>query len=169
LALIPIDALDIDETWDMAGMRGTGSHTLVADDVFIPDHRMRHFGAVLGGPPEAAEPLYRVPLGSMPLMLVGPMLGSAQAAFDLVMATVAAGKPMAMSNYSRLADSPSVQAALADAATSIDTARLHLYRSADAIDATAAAGGAFEPLERARIRMTRGTRQPAYALRWSYC
>jgi 3-hydroxy-9,10-secoandrosta-1,3,5(10)-triene-9,17-dione monooxygenase len=156
LALIPIDALDIDETWDMAGMRGTGSHTLVADEVFIPDRRIRQFGAVLGGPAEAAEPLYRVPLGSMPLMLVGPMLGSTQAAFDLVMETVAMGKPMAMSNYGRLADSPSVQTALADAATSIDTARLHLYRSADILDATAAAGGAFEPLGRARVRMDAG-------------
>jgi 3-hydroxy-9,10-secoandrosta-1,3,5(10)-triene-9,17-dione monooxygenase len=156
LALIPSNALDIDETWDMAGMRGTGSHTLVADEVFIPDHRIRQFGAVLAGPDEAAEPLYRVPLGSMPLMLVGPMLGSAQAAFDLVMETVAVGKPMAVSNYGRLADSPSVQAALADAATSIDTARLHLYRSADVLDATAAAGGAFEPLVRARVRMDAG-------------
>lgn len=156
LALIPIDALDIDETWDMAGMRGTGSHTLVADEVFIPDRRIRQFGAVLAGPDEAAEPLYRVPLGSMPLMLVGPMLGSAQAAFDLVMETVAEGKPMAVSNYGRLADSPSVQAALADATTSIDTARLHLYRSADILDATAAAGGVFEPLVRARVRMDAG-------------
>ena len=156
LALIPIDELVIDETWDVAGMRGTGSHTLVADEVFIPDRRVREFGSVLAGPDEAAEPLYRVPLGSMPMMLVGPMLGSAQAAFDLVMETVAVGKPMAMSNYGRLADSPSVQAALADAATFIDSARLHLYRSADMLDATAAAGGALEPLGRARVRMDAG-------------
>jgi 3-hydroxy-9,10-secoandrosta-1,3,5(10)-triene-9,17-dione monooxygenase len=156
VALIPTTALEIDDTWDMAGMRGTGSHTLVADSVFIPDHRLRRFAAVLGGPAEAVEPLYRVPLGSMPLMLVGPMLGSAQAAFDLVMEKVAAGKPMAMSNYGRLADPPSVQAALADAATFIDTARLHLYRSADMLDATAASGGAVDPLARARVRMDAG-------------
>jgi alkylation response protein AidB-like acyl-CoA dehydrogenase len=156
LALIPTDTLVIDETWDMTGMRGTGSHTLVADSVFVPDRRIRRFGAVLAGSAEAVEPLYRVPLGSMPLMFVGPMLGSAQAAFDLVMETVAAGKPMAMSNYGHLADSPSVQAALADAATLIDTARLHLYRSADMLDATAASGEAFEPLKRARVRMDAG-------------
>jgi 3-hydroxy-9,10-secoandrosta-1,3,5(10)-triene-9,17-dione monooxygenase len=156
LALIPTDALQIEDTWDMAGMRGTGSHTLVADSVFIPDRRVRRFAAVLGAPAEDAEPLYRVPLGSMPLMLVGPMLGWTQAAFDLVMETVAAGKPMAMSNYGRLADSPSVQAALADAATFIDTARLHLHRSAEILDATAASGRTFEPLARARVRMDAG-------------
>jgi 3-hydroxy-9,10-secoandrosta-1,3,5(10)-triene-9,17-dione monooxygenase len=156
VALIPTDALAIDDTWDMIGMRGTGSHTLVAASVFVPEHRIRRFGAVLAGPTEAAEPLYRVPLGSMPLMFLGPMLGSAQAAFDLVVETVATGKPMAMSNYGRLADSPSVQAALADAATFIDTARLHLYRSADWLDATAAAGGTFNLPSRARLRMDAG-------------
>jgi 3-hydroxy-9,10-secoandrosta-1,3,5(10)-triene-9,17-dione monooxygenase len=156
VALIPTDALAIDDTWDMIGMRGTGSHTLVAASVFVPEHRIRRFGTVLAGPTEAAEPLYRVPLGSMPLMFLGPMLGSAQAAFDLVVETVATGKPMAMSNYGRLADSPSVQAALADAATFIDTARLHLYRSADWLDATAAAGGTFDLLSRARLRMDAG-------------
>jgi alkylation response protein AidB-like acyl-CoA dehydrogenase len=75
---------------------------------------------------------------------------------QLVVETVAAGKPMAMSHYGHLADSPSVQAALADAATFIVTARLHLYRSADMLDATAAAGGTFDLLSRARDRMDAG-------------
>src|SRR5690348_15706940 len=38
LALVPIDRLSIDNTWNMAGMRGTGSDTLVADEVHVP-HR----------------------------------------------------------------------------------------------------------------------------------
>jgi 3-hydroxy-9,10-secoandrosta-1,3,5(10)-triene-9,17-dione monooxygenase len=156
VALIPTDALTIDDTWDMLGMRGTGSHTLVADSVFVPEHRIRQFGAVLTGSAETVEPLYRVPLGSMSLMFLGPMLGSAQAAFDLIMETTTAGKPMAMSRYGRSADSPSVQAALADAATFIDTARLHLYRSADMLDTTAAAGGTLDPVSRARVRMDAG-------------
>jgi 3-hydroxy-9,10-secoandrosta-1,3,5(10)-triene-9,17-dione monooxygenase len=156
VALIPMGALAIDDTWDMIGMRGTGSHTLVADSVFVPERRIRRLGAVLAGPAEAGEPLYRVPLGSMCLMFLGPMLGSAQAAFDLVMESVSAGKPMAMSYYGHLADSPSVQAALADAAALIDTARLHLYRSATMLDATATAGETFDPLSRAQVRMDAG-------------
>ena len=31
------DGVDIIETWDTMGMRGTGSHTVVVDDVFVPD------------------------------------------------------------------------------------------------------------------------------------
>jgi alkylation response protein AidB-like acyl-CoA dehydrogenase len=34
--LAPTSDLDIERTWDTAGMRGTGSHTLVANDVFVP-------------------------------------------------------------------------------------------------------------------------------------
>src|SRR5262249_19090622 len=67
LALIPMTDLGIDDTWDMIGMRGTGSHTLVADSVFVPDRRIRRFSAVLAGPAGPAEPVYRIPLGSLPL------------------------------------------------------------------------------------------------------
>jgi alkylation response protein AidB-like acyl-CoA dehydrogenase len=31
------DGVHIDETWDTMGMRATGSHTVVLDDVFVPD------------------------------------------------------------------------------------------------------------------------------------
>lgn len=156
LALIPMQMLTIVDTWDMSGMRGTGSHTLVADSVFVPGHRIRPFATVLAGSTEATEPLYRVPVGSMPIMLLGPMLGSTQAAFDLVMETVASGKPMAMSVYGHLADSPTVQGALAEAATLIDTARLHVYRSAHMLDAAATAGEALDSVHRARVRMDAG-------------
>lgn len=36
LALVPISELRIERTWRAAGLQGTGSHTLVADDVFVP-------------------------------------------------------------------------------------------------------------------------------------
>jgi alkylation response protein AidB-like acyl-CoA dehydrogenase len=38
-ALVPIDELKIDKTWDTAGLRGTGSHTLIAEDLFVPAER----------------------------------------------------------------------------------------------------------------------------------
>jgi 3-hydroxy-9,10-secoandrosta-1,3,5(10)-triene-9,17-dione monooxygenase len=39
LALIPMRELRIEDTWFTAGMRGTGSNTLVASDVFVPSYR----------------------------------------------------------------------------------------------------------------------------------
>jgi 3-hydroxy-9,10-secoandrosta-1,3,5(10)-triene-9,17-dione monooxygenase len=36
-AFAPMTELEIEDTWHVAGMCGTGSNTLVADDVFVPD------------------------------------------------------------------------------------------------------------------------------------
>ena len=40
---LPTSALTVERTWDVAGMRGTGSHTLVAEAVPVPEHRIGHF------------------------------------------------------------------------------------------------------------------------------
>jgi 3-hydroxy-9,10-secoandrosta-1,3,5(10)-triene-9,17-dione monooxygenase len=153
LAIVPLDALSIEDTWDMVGMRGTGSHTLVAERVFVPDHRIRRFIDIAEGVAPSAEPLYQIPSGSLTLTLVAPMHGIARSVFAQTMELVDGGKPLAMSIYTRLADSPSVQAALADAANLIDSAWLHMTRSADFLGATAAAGQQPDILARARVRM----------------
>jgi len=61
LALMPMSELRIEETWFVAGMRGTGSNTLVADDVFVPDHRV--MARVRTGQNCTAEP---TPVSSRP-------------------------------------------------------------------------------------------------------
>ncbi|MFI6637563.1 hypothetical protein ACIBI7_52520 [Nonomuraea fuscirosea] len=156
LALVRVRDLTIEATWDMAGMRGTGSDTLVADKVFIPYHRLRSFSDVAVGTSFAKEPLYRVPPGSMTLTSMGPLLGAARAILRLTMEAVEDGKPMAMSLHRRLADSPSGQIALADAATLIDSAYLLLVRSAESVDAAASTDVTPGLLGRARIRMDAG-------------
>jgi alkylation response protein AidB-like acyl-CoA dehydrogenase len=156
LALVPVSSLTIEKSWDMAGMRGTGSDTLVADEVLVPYHRLRRFRDVAQGKGLPDEPLYRIPPGSMTLVSMGPLLGIARAVLQLTLEAVEGGKPMAMSLHARLADSPSVQAALAEAATLIDSAELHLTRSAEFIGAAAASGTTPTLLERARVRMEAG-------------
>ncbi len=37
--LIPMSEIEIVDDWEVLGLRGTGSRTLVLDDVFIPTHR----------------------------------------------------------------------------------------------------------------------------------
>ncbi|MFE7750257.1 acyl-CoA dehydrogenase family protein [Streptomyces sp. NPDC057428] len=156
LALVRTSDLAIEKTWDMAGMRGTGSDTFVADGVFIPHHRARNLADVAASVEQGREPLYRVPPGSVTLTSMAPLLGAARAVLQLTLETVEGGKPMGMSLHARLADSPSVQASLAEAATLIDSASLHLMRSAEAVDAAAASSAAPTLLERARVRMDVG-------------
>jgi 3-hydroxy-9,10-secoandrosta-1,3,5(10)-triene-9,17-dione monooxygenase len=102
------------------------------------------------------EPLYRIPVGSLMIALMSPLLGIGREVFRLTMETVESGKPLVNSVYRSLADSPSVQAALADAATLIDSAHLHLARSAEFLGAAAASGSTPDLLERARVRMDIG-------------
>ena len=37
--IMPMSELTIEDTWFVAGMKGTGSNTVVADRVFVPEHR----------------------------------------------------------------------------------------------------------------------------------
>lgn len=157
LALVPMSDFTIKDTWDMAGMRGTGSHTLLGDRVFVPWHRLRSFASILEGRGEAAEgPLYTIPVGSLIVTLMGPLLGIGREVFRRTMETVESGKPLTGSVYGSLADSPSVQAALADAATLVDSAHLHLARSAQFVGTAAEAGSTPGLVERARLRMDVG-------------
>jgi alkylation response protein AidB-like acyl-CoA dehydrogenase len=49
MAFAPMSELEIEDTWFVAGMCGTGSNTLVAKDVFVPDHRVLPMSKILNG------------------------------------------------------------------------------------------------------------------------
>ncbi|MBT2514112.1 acyl-CoA dehydrogenase family protein [Arthrobacter sp. ISL-30] len=161
LALIPMSELSIEDTWHVAGMRGTGSNTLVANDVFVPHYRIMSLTQAVEGkvPTEHTdEALYRsafVPVAS--LILIGPQLGLAKGALDFVKNSLAKGKGIAYTFYDRATDSGSTQINIAQAASLIDTAELHMLRAASDID-TAAKGTDYLDFEtRARVRMDVGT------------
>jgi alkylation response protein AidB-like acyl-CoA dehydrogenase len=161
LALIPRDEVTIEDTWYVAGMRGTASNTIVADKVFVPSHRILSVPPAVGGtyPTEHKdERLYRsalVPV--LALVLNGPMVGLAQGAFDLVTATLAKGRGIAYTFYDKASLAPTVQIQMADAAQLIDTAWLHLMRAADDIDRCAQGDDYMDFLTRARVRADVGT------------
>ncbi|GAA3310832.1 acyl-CoA dehydrogenase family protein [Streptomyces cinereospinus] len=160
LALIPMEDLTVEDTWHVAGMRGTGSNTLVADEVFVPSHRIMSVTRAIEGeyPTEyKEEALYRsafVPV--LALVLAGPQLGLARGALETVTASLAKGKGISYTFYDRASESPSTQMQVAEAAQLIDTAYLHLMRAADDIDAWAGAGRYMPVLNRARARMDTG-------------
>jgi 3-hydroxy-9,10-secoandrosta-1,3,5(10)-triene-9,17-dione monooxygenase len=157
VALLPVGEVAIEPTWRVAGMKGTGSDSFVVADLFVPEHRTLSMGRALAGghaPERPDEPGYRAPLSSfLAVPLTGPVLGMARAALEHTLATLAKGKPLSLSTYDHAADSPSVQLAMADAASLIDTATLHALRAADDMDGAARAGTALDVQARARIRM----------------
>ncbi|HEY0936865.1 MAG TPA: acyl-CoA dehydrogenase family protein [Trebonia sp.] len=160
VALIPRTDLSLEDTWFVAGMRSSGSNCLIADDVFVPGHRVLLMPPAIGGdyPTEylVTEPFYRsafVPV--LALVLVGPQLGLGQAALDYVIAK-AAKKPVSYTFFTTQAESAGFQLQVAEAARLLDTARLHAFRAADDIDQAAARGDYPDLLTRARIRSDTG-------------
>ena len=159
LALIPAAELTVEDTWFVAGMKSTGSNCLIAEDVFVPGHRVMSVPPAIEGhyPTEYTdETFYRsafVPV--LVLVLVGPLLGLGRAALKLV-TEKAAKKPISYTFFDKQADSVAFQLQIAEAALKIDTAHLHAYRAADDIDRAAARGEYLDYLARARVRADTG-------------
>ena len=88
-------------------------------------------------------------------MLAGPQLGLAQAALDLVLEK-APKRGISYTFYDTQTEAPTVQLAVAKAASLIDAAHLFAYRAAADIDQAAADGVYPDYAARARVRMDTG-------------
>jgi 3-hydroxy-9,10-secoandrosta-1,3,5(10)-triene-9,17-dione monooxygenase len=156
IGFAPMSEVEIEDTWFVAGMCGTGSNTLVAKDLFIPDHRILPLASALRGDyPHrrySGEPSDRWALAPiLPLLLLGPIVGTARALLEAVIdGTTKRG--ITYTTYARQADAPVVQHHIAEAALKIDSAWFHAMRAAKDLDETAAAGKQMDYLTRARIR-----------------
>lgn len=156
LGLVPRAEISLEDTWHTVGMRGTGSHTWVGENLFLPDHRLVALQSVTEPSPEFEEPLYRLPFQSVATLdLVGTLLGLGRAALAFTVAK-APTKPLHHTFFARQSDSVAVQVQVAEAALKIETARLHARRIAEELDAAAAKDGAVEYPDRARMRATVG-------------
>lgn len=155
MVAIPKADFRIEDTWYVAGMRSSGSNTIIAEDIFVPEHRYSSMipmitGGYLADHPEA--PLYRSALAPMLVMvLVGPQLGLGRAALDLVIRK-GATKSLAYTIFEQNRDSVAFQLLVAEAAMKIETAHLHAYRAADDIMRYAEAGEFPDITARARVR-----------------
>ncbi|MFJ4466979.1 acyl-CoA dehydrogenase family protein [Streptomyces sp. NPDC089424] len=155
MALVPTSALTVDDVWHVAGMRGTGSNVAVAEDVFVPDARVISLTDMANGTYRRLrpdEPRITFHL-SINLPLVATAVGIAAATLDRVVQSVADGRRAVSPLYGLVAETPAHQLNVADAAVLVDTARLHLRRAADEVDADARAGRRPALADRARLRM----------------
>jgi 3-hydroxy-9,10-secoandrosta-1,3,5(10)-triene-9,17-dione monooxygenase len=156
LGLCRASELVIEDTWHAAGMKGSGSHTIVAQEVFIPDHRLLSMAAIAGPDrptPYKDEVLYRSSLfPSIVIPILGPQLGMAARALEYVIET-APQKGIAQTTYQPQTTSIGFQASVGNASILIETAHLQAYKAADIIDDAARDGRALSDVERAKVRM----------------
>ena len=122
-AAIPVADLSIDRTWRMAGMRGTGSHTLVADDLLVRADRV-----VPASPPTLNTRLL------FAITVLAPMVGAARGALDVTTAMFASDRKPYMTAYARMGESPGARHWLADAARLVGRAERTMLAVAAASD-----------------------------------
>ena len=155
LGLIQRPEYEVQDTWFVVGMRGSGSNAIVVEDAFVPDHRILSVASALNGsfPTEFdAESLYHSAFqAAFTLVLTGAQLGLGRAALRIAIAQ-ADKRTIPNTIYNRQIDSVGFQMQIADAALLIDTAHLHVYRAAADIDESAKRGEYPSYLMRARIR-----------------
>jgi 3-hydroxy-9,10-secoandrosta-1,3,5(10)-triene-9,17-dione monooxygenase len=154
--LLPKGDYSIKDTWDAAGLRGTGSNDVEVSDAFVADHMTVGVHEVAGGPTPGSRTnpnaLYTLPVFSLfPYVLSGVALGNAQACLDDYVDL--ARHRASTYNRAKIGDLQVTQIKIAEAASKIDAARL-IMRST-CIEALADARRGHIPDMAAKTRMRR--------------
>jgi 3-hydroxy-9,10-secoandrosta-1,3,5(10)-triene-9,17-dione monooxygenase len=154
LCAVPTKQLLLEKSWYTVGMRATGSDTVVAESVFVPDHRIVPMSAIADETPPDADDTsqFRLPFATVSTVtLAGPLLGLGTAALKTVI-DKAPTKPLSNTLFSRQSDSAGVQMQIAQAAVGLRTAQLHAYDITDALDDAADKRQLLTYVTRAEIR-----------------
>ena len=135
--LVPPGEYTIRDTWFTAGMRGTGSKTIVVDDAFVPERRVLSLADLRSGKTPGSAlydgVIFHTPFFYYaPISFASPMLGAAQGAYELFRSWTRTRKTQ---DGSPLAEKPAVQVRMARAAADIDAAELLLRRAVQITDA----------------------------------
>jgi len=85
--LLPRSDYDIKFSWDVVGLKGTGSNTLVVKDVFVPRHRVLSMATMAKyespGLAKNTAPVYKMPWGTVhPTTISTPIVGMAYGAYE---------------------------------------------------------------------------------------
>ncbi|HEY4408336.1 MAG TPA: acyl-CoA dehydrogenase family protein [Acidimicrobiia bacterium] len=142
---IPADPDRVIDTWHTMGMRGTGSHDVRLDGVFVPERRA---GLMPTRAPSAAfsGPLYRLTIWPPVALMAVPALGVARAAIDELLDLAATKTATFGGALSRRA---SAQRQVAEAEARLGAARAFLFEAyAAAWDAALADEPIDLPLKR---------------------
>ena len=127
--MMPVADVEILDTWDVAGMRGSGSHDLLGKDVFVSDERA---GSMLGMPTWHKSPIFSFPMSAkIGYNKVAVALGVARAALDSV-AEIAKTKK-AYGTPTPINELASTQIELAKAEAVLGSARAYVKDTIDSV------------------------------------
>ena len=132
--------LEILDTWHVGGLRGTGSHDVVVDNLLVPEAR-----SISPSDPSTASG----PYGCMPIIAT-LSLGMAAQFLGIGSAALAATEQLATSRVTAtpvpdMRDHPGIQIAVAGCSAAVTAARAHLHTQANRLWTQAEDQHEFQP------------------------
>lgn len=136
----------VEDSWDVAGLRGTGSKDVIVRDAFVPDHRALMASdvteGVLARKHGLENPLYHVPFWVMfPLGLTAAVIGMAEGALAHHLAYQ---RNRTAITGTKIKDDPYVLSVIGEQSANIDAARTIVLDSVSRVYDTVAAGGEID-------------------------
>ncbi len=153
--MVPKADVIVDDTWYTLGLRGTGSKDLVAEAVFVPEHRAVPTKALFDGESPHGEGgttfFNRLPvLACLSVQLAAAVVGIADGALALHIERTAVRREI-YTGASK-AESVGTQMRVAESATELDIARTLVTNAADRCDEVARTGDRLTLDERAELK-----------------
>jgi len=161
MGLVPISELELVDDWYTSGLRGSGSITTVARDVFVPKERVLPLPAILqeqyASKLNANLPMYRAPLLAVAAATsVGTVIGLARGAREAFMERLP-GRKITYTGYDKQSEAPVTHLQVAEATLKIDEAEFHGHRVATVVDDKGERGEPWSLEDRARARADVGS------------
>lgn len=129
--LLPKSDYKVEENWDVLGLRGTGSHDIIVQDVFVPEHRTQRTNdhSDAGCPGRETNPgwLFRIPFTQVFQRAVST------ACIGALEGAIADFRQRSASHIgkhgNKMAEDPNAQTAVTEAMMTVDQLKLVLFRN----------------------------------------
>ena len=157
--IVPIEDVEILDTWYVDGMVGTGSNDIAVNDVFVPTHRHVDLSTVRDGMSPGAQwhdsAVYKMPmLPVLGLTAAAPLVGAAQSAVDLFEQRMQ-GRNV-YGTTTKQGERALAQSRLAHARVEVQSLTNQLMFLARQVEGWGESGEPCPDLERARMRVDLG-------------
>jgi 3-hydroxy-9,10-secoandrosta-1,3,5(10)-triene-9,17-dione monooxygenase len=153
--LVPYEGMTILDDWQTSGLCGTGSNTVLGEDIYVPAERMMHFSEAKEGRYKtvrnAGSPIYRAPIVST-ILTTGSLgfPGVAKEALEFYLRRLH-GRPITYTTYADQSQAPIRHHQAAEAALRIRAADHLTFEVADTVDRHATDNTPYSPGEQARL------------------
>lgn len=144
----------IEDSWDVIGLRGTGSKDMTVEEAFIPDHRVIFaddaFDGTLAEKSGRTETVFKIPFWAMfPLGITTATVAICEGGLDMIWEYQ---QDRMMGAGTMVKDDPYILHALAEAAAEIDASKAHLLHNINEVYDMIDRGEEITMQHRAKIR-----------------